>query len=46
MSPQEQRLLDGFDGHDAEEVQAALGEGGDPRSPVRSELPIDWLTEQ
>ena len=36
MSPQEQRLLNAFDGHDVEEVQAAIGEGADPRSPVRA----------
>jgi ankyrin repeat protein len=46
MSPQQQRLLNAFDGHDLEEVRAALSEGADPRSPVRGKLPIDWLTEQ
>jgi hypothetical protein len=46
MTPAQQRLLDGFDGHDVEEVGAALRDGADPRSPVRGKLPIEWLTEQ
>ncbi|HLJ96250.1 MAG TPA: ankyrin repeat domain-containing protein [Gemmataceae bacterium] len=46
MTPAQQRLLDGFDGHDVEEVRAALRDGADARSPVRGKLPIEWLTEQ
>jgi ankyrin repeat protein len=46
MTPAQQRLLDAFDGHDLEEVRAALRDGADPRSPVRGKLPIEWLTEQ
>src|SRR5262245_52773472 len=41
-----QRLLDAFDGHDVDEVRAALADGADPRSPVNGKLPIEWLTEQ
>ena len=46
MTPAQQRLLDGFDGHHVEEVRAALRDGADPRSPVRGKLSIEWLTEQ
>jgi hypothetical protein len=45
MTPAQQRLLDAFDGHDADEVRAALRAGADPRSPVRGKLPVEWLTE-
>ena len=46
MTPTQQRLLDGFDGHDVDEVRSALRDGADPRPPVRGKLPIEWLTEQ
>jgi ankyrin repeat protein len=46
LTPAQQRLLDGFDGHHVEEVGAALRDGADPRSPVQGKLPIEWLTEQ
>jgi ankyrin repeat protein len=45
MTPAQQRLLDAFDGHDVEEVRAALRAGADPRSPARGKLPVEWLTE-
>jgi hypothetical protein len=40
-----QRLLDAFDGHDVDEVRAALRDGADPRSPVNGKRPVEWLTE-
>jgi hypothetical protein len=40
-----QRLLDAFDGHDLDEVRAALRDGADPRSPVNGKPPVEWLTE-
>src|SRR4051812_1684803 len=46
MTPALRRLLDAFDGHDVEEVRAALADGADPRAPVDGKLPIDLLTEQ
>jgi ankyrin repeat protein len=45
MTPSQQRLLDAFDGHDVDEVRAALRGGADPRSPVRGKLPVEWLSE-
>jgi ankyrin repeat protein len=45
MTPAQQRLLDAFDGHDVDEVRAALRDGADPRSPVNGKLPVEWLTE-
>jgi ankyrin repeat protein len=41
-----QRLLNAFDGHDVDEVRAALADGADPRVPANGKLPIEWLTEQ
>jgi hypothetical protein len=46
MTPATQRLLNGFDGHVVDEVQAALAEGADAIRPVNGKLPIEWLTEQ
>jgi len=46
MTPALQRLLAAFDGHEADEVRSALGDGADVRSPVNCKLPIEWLTEQ
>jgi hypothetical protein len=46
MTTAQQRLLDGFDGHDVEAVRAALRDGADPRSLVRGKPPVEWLTEQ
>jgi hypothetical protein len=46
MTPAQQRLLNGFDGHDIEEIRTALRDGADPLSPVGGKLPIEWLTEQ
>jgi hypothetical protein len=40
-----QRLLDAFDGHDVDEVRAALQEGI-ALSPVNGKPVISWLTEQ
>lgn len=45
MTPAQRRLLDAFDGHDTEEVRAALLDGADPRSPIGGKTPIEWLTE-
>jgi hypothetical protein len=45
MTTAQQRLLDAFDGHDVEEVRAALRDRADARSPIRGKLPVDWLTE-
>jgi hypothetical protein len=45
MTAAQQRLLDAFDGHDLDEVRAALADGADPRAPVRGKLPVEWLTE-
>jgi hypothetical protein len=45
MTPAQLRLLDAFDGHDVDEVRAALADGADPRSPVRGKIPVEWLTE-
>lgn len=46
MTPAQQRLLDAFDGHDVEEVRAAIADGADVHFPVNGKLPIEWLTEQ
>ena len=46
MTPAQQRLLAGFDGHDVGEVRAALADGADVRGPIGDKLPIAWLTEQ
>jgi hypothetical protein len=46
MAPALRRLLDAFDGHDVEEVRAALADGADPSAPINGKLPIEWLTEQ
>jgi hypothetical protein len=45
MTAAQQRLLDAFDGHEVQEVRAALRDGADPRSPVRGKAPVEWLTE-
>src|SRR5262245_5353890 len=41
----QQRLLDAFDGHDVDEVRAALDDGADPCSPICGKLPVECLTE-
>jgi ankyrin repeat protein len=46
MTSPQQRLLDAFDGHDVDELRAALRDGADPRSPVGGKVPFEWLTEQ
>jgi hypothetical protein len=45
MTPAQRRLLDAFDGHEVDEVRAALRDGADPRSPAGGKPPFEWLTE-
>jgi ankyrin repeat protein len=46
MTAADQQLLEAFDGHQVEDVRAALDAGADPRSPVRGKPPILWLLEE
>jgi len=46
MTAADQQLLDAFDGHEVENIRAALDAGADPRTPVRGKLPILWLLEE
>ena len=46
MTPSLQRLLDAFDGHDVDEVRAAIADRADVQSPVNGKFPIEWLAEQ
>jgi hypothetical protein len=46
MSNADQELLSAFDGHEVENVRAALDAGADPCSPIRGKLPVNWLLEE
>jgi hypothetical protein len=46
MPNPDQDLLSAFDGHDVEDVQAALNAGANPCAPVRGKLPVNWLLEE
>jgi ankyrin repeat protein len=46
MSAADQMLLSAFDGHDVEDVRAALEAGADACSPIRGKLPVNWLLEE
>lgn len=46
MTPAEQRLLSAFDGHDVDEVRAALKDGAEVTGPIRGRQPIEWLTAE
>ena len=39
-------LLYAFDGHEVEDVRAAIRAGADPRLPIKGKLATDWLLEQ
>jgi hypothetical protein len=40
------QLLEAFDGHQIEDVRAALAAGADVKSPIQGKLATDWLLEQ
>jgi hypothetical protein len=46
MTPSVRRVLDAFDGHEVDEVRAAIRDGADVQSPVNGKLPVEWLAEQ
>jgi ankyrin repeat protein len=46
MATPEESLLYAFDGHETDDVRAALEAGADPCSPLRGKLPVYWLLEQ
>lgn len=46
MSDPNERLLSAFDGHEIEDVRAALAAGADARRPIRGKEPIYWLLEE
>jgi hypothetical protein len=46
MTPADQALLSAFDGHETEEVRAAVEAGADACSPIRGKLPVSWLLEE
>jgi hypothetical protein len=46
MTTADQQLLDAFDGHEVEQVRAALDAGADPRSPLRGKPPVLSLLEE
>src|SRR5579862_4481060 len=46
MTTAEQQLRDAFDGHNVENIRAALDAGADPLSPLRGKLPVLWLLEE
>ena len=46
MSPADHQLLSAFDGHDVENVRAALDAGANPCAPIRDKLPVYWLLEE
>ncbi|MFL5244118.1 MAG: ankyrin repeat domain-containing protein [Gemmataceae bacterium] len=46
MSTADHQLLSAFDGHEVENVRAALDAGANPCAPVRDKLPVYWLLEE